>query len=93
MGGSLHHLIKEDLLMLESTTMKTLDPWSFSFQANITVGTYQRYYTIKRLGDTWYASVRNDHGFSSLLMLTLHQADSFGELMEILTGRDTWKLA
>jgi hypothetical protein len=58
-----------------------------SYQACFTVGSYRRYLTIEQVGSRWFASKRNDNGFSSLLTITLYDADSHGELINKITGK------
>ena len=59
----------------------------FSYQACFAFGNYRQYLTIKQVGNRWFASKRNDNGFSSLLALTLYEADTHDELINIITGK------
>ena len=59
----------------------------FSYKACFTVGSYRRYFTISQVGSRWFASKRNDNGFSSLLAITLYDADSHDELINKITGK------
>ena len=59
----------------------------FSYAACFTFGKYRQYLTINQVGSRWFASKRNDNGFSSLLTITLYDADSHGELINKITGK------
>ena len=58
----------------------------FSYTACFAFGEYRQYLTIKQVGRRWFASKRNDHGFSSLLTLTLFDAGSHDQLVSKITG-------
>jgi hypothetical protein len=59
----------------------------FSYEACFTAGNYRRYLTISQVGSRWFASKLNDNGFSSLLTITLYDADSHSELINKITGK------
>ncbi len=59
----------------------------FSYAACFTFGNYHQYLTISQVGDYWFASKRNDNGFSSLLEITVCEAESHSELINMLTGK------
>ena len=59
----------------------------FSYAACFTFGSYRRYLTISQVGSRWFASKLNDNGFSSLLSITLYDADSHCELINKITGK------
>jgi len=58
-----------------------------SYQACFVSGNYRKYLTISQVGSRWFADKRNDNGFSSLLMITLYEADSHSELINKITGK------
>lgn len=58
-----------------------------SYQACFAFGNYRQYLTISQVGSRWFASKRNDNGFSSLLAITLYDADSHSELLRKITGK------
>ena len=57
-----------------------------SYQACFAFGNYRQYLTISQVGSRWFASKRNDNGFSSLLAITLYEADTHDELISKITG-------
>ncbi len=58
----------------------------FSYQGCFAFGNYRQYLTINQAGGRWFASKRNDNGFSSLLEITLYEADTHNELINKITG-------
>ena len=58
-----------------------------SYQACFAFGNYRQYLTISQAGNRWFASKRNDNGFSSLLAVTLYEAETHDELINIITGK------
>ena len=58
-----------------------------SYQACFAFGNYRQYLTISQVGNRWFASKRNDNGFSSLLAITLYEANTHDELINIITGK------
>lgn len=58
-----------------------------SYNACFVFGDYRQYLAISQCGNRWFASKRNDNGFSSLLTITLYDADSHSELLSKITGK------
>ena len=58
-----------------------------SYQACFAFGNYRQYLTISQAGNRWFASKRNDNGFSSLLAVTLYEAETHDALINIITGK------
>jgi hypothetical protein len=59
----------------------------FSYAACFIFGNYRQYLTISQVGSRWFADKRNDNGFSSLLTITICDADSHDELISKITGK------
>ena len=59
----------------------------FSYEACFAFGNYRQYLTIEQVGSRWFATKLNDNGFSSLLTITLYDADSHSELINKITGK------
>ena len=58
-----------------------------SYQACFAFVNYRQYLTISQAGNRCFASKRNDNGFSSLLAVTLYEAETHDELINIITGK------